>query len=220
MNKVLFMIGAASALTVAAPAVAQTTNANTRANASLASRIAQLDTRLQSGVSAGTIDRTEARTLRTDIAALTRLERQYSRNGLTEAEREDLTDRMRDIRQDLRTADGGQNGRYAAWDREWDAENGSYTGVGGPVEDGVACEVRTGVGGLLAGVLNRATGTVDTDCGLNVGQRVPGNLVAVPATLRNQYRDGSGVYYRADGQNVYQIDNRTHQVTQVFPMAR
>lgn len=219
MNKLLFAIGAAGAIAAAAPTVAQT-SANARGAVSLSSRIAQLDTRLQTGVSAGTIDRTEARTLRTDIAALNRLERQYSRNGLTDAEREDLTDRIRDIRQDLRTADRGQNGRYAAWDREWDAEAGTYTGVGGPVEAGVACEVRTGVGGLLAGVINRATGTVDTDCGLNVGQRVPGNLVSVPATYRTQYRDGNGVYYRADGQNVYQIDNRTHQVTQVFPMTR
>lgn len=218
MNKVLFLLGAAGAIAAAAPAAAQSVNAN--ANANLSSRIAQLDTRLQSGISAGSIDRTEARTLRTDIAALTRLERQYSRNGLTEAEREDLMDRIRDVRQDLRTADGGQRGRYAAWDREWDSEGNTYAGVGGPVEEGTICEVRTGIGGLLSGVINRATGTTNADCGLNVGQRVPGNLVSVPVTYRNQYRDGSGVYYRADGQNVYQIDNRTHQVTQVFPMTR
>ena len=219
MKKVLFTITAASALAAFTPAAGQNMDSRAGASPSFATRIAQINTRFQTGVDAGVIDRTEQRSLRTQINQLSRLERQYSRNGLTETERQDLQQRLRSVRQDLARADDGARGRYASWDRDWDRED-SYTGVGGPVETGVPCQVQSGIGGVLAGVLNRATGNVDSDCGLEVGQRVPGKLGAVPTLMRSQYRDGNGVYYRADGQNVYRIDNRSHVVTEVFPMTR
>ena len=38
---------------------------------------------------------------------LTRLERQFSRDGLTDVERNDLQTRIRALRHEIRTADGG-----------------------------------------------------------------------------------------------------------------
>ncbi len=42
----------------------------------------------------------------------------------------------------------------------------------------------------------------------------------MPYAYRNQYRDGSGVYYRSDGRNIYQIDARTQTVARIYPMTR
>lgn len=56
--------------------------------------------------------------------------------------------------------------------------------------------------------------------GLRVGQRASANLGAVPNAYRNQYRDGNGVYYRADARSIYQIDARSHIVLRIYAMNR
>jgi hypothetical protein len=56
--------------------------------------------------------------------------------------------------------------------------------------------------------------------GLRVGQRVSGNLGAVPYEYRSQYRDGNGVYYRADNRSIYQIDARTDTVVRIYSLNR
>ena len=219
MKKLLTIMAAGSALAIAAPVAAQQyqpqyqgqyqNRANVNAGMGISNRIAQLQTRLQTGIQQGLISRQEAQSLRPQIRQLVQLERQYSRDGLTQQERQDLQQRLRSVRQQLRTADGGANGRYAQW------ENDNY-GQGGPYEEVQTCESRGGLGGVIGSIF----GGNNSNCGLQVGQRVSGNLGSVPYEYRNQYRDGNGVYYRSDGRAIYQVDARTNTVVQVYGMNR
>ena len=116
MSKTLLTMAAVGALAVAAPAAAQTAHANV--GMGISHQITQLESRIQAGIQAGVITRTEARALRTELRQLRRLETQYSYNGLTQAERRDLRERLRDLRQDVRIADGGRfarDNRYGNW---------------------------------------------------------------------------------------------------------
>lgn len=70
--------------------------------------------------------------------------------------------------------------------------------------------------GVVGQIIDRVTGTG----GLRVGQRVSGDLAAVPYAYRNQYRDGSSAYYRSDGRQIYQIDPRTQTVVRIYAMTR
>lgn len=222
MKKTFFALATVSAIAFAAPAAAQYESAN----ADMRTRVDQLQGRLQAGVQAGTITRAEARTLREQIRQLRALETQYSANGLTQSERQDLQGRMQALRRDLRTAEASNNGqRYGQsdWmdrdrdgyddrdrdrDGRWDDDQGNY-GQGGPYEEvDEACQTRSGVGGVIDSVLGR-------EC-LRVGARAPSNLSAVPYAYRSQFRDGSGYYYRSDGDRVYQIDSRTRTVMRVY----
>lgn len=225
MKKLVFAFAAVSALAVSAPAAAQYSNRydnNADFSTRFDYRIDQLEDRLDSGIRVGEIDRRESRDLRRQIYDLNRLEAQYSANGLSNSERQELQRRIRDVRQNLRLADGRDDGwydrndRYGSWDR-WDDDR--YTGRGGPYEDAddyYACErtTRSGIGGVIDSVLgtNRCYG---------VGDRVSSTgLYAVPSAYRSQYRDGSGYYYRSDGQRIYRIDTRTNTVAGVYPMNR
>jgi TolA-binding protein len=222
MKKTFFALATVSAIAFAAPAAAQYESAN----ADMRTRVDQLQGRLQAGVQAGTITRAEARTLREQLRQLRALETQYSANGLTQSERQDLQGRMQALRRDLRTAEASNNGqRYGQsdWmdrdrdgyddrdrdrDGRWDDDQGNY-GQGGPYEEvDEACQTRSGVGGVIDTVLGR-------EC-LRVGARAPSNLGAVPYAYRSQFRDGSGYYYRSDGDRVYQIDSRTRTVMRVY----
>jgi hypothetical protein len=222
--KKLLILAAAGAAAIAAPAAAQNSNngygwgtqsnVNAQASVNLQNRIAQLETRLQAGIQSGAISRSEATMLRRDIRTLTRLERQYSRNGLTQAERQDLQQRIRAVRQQFRMADGGMNGQWA--DNE--ADDGYY-GQGGAYEEVTSCGRSGGglIGGVLGGILgNRGGGD---EC-IEPGERAPSGLGAVPYELRNQFRDGNGIIYRTDGRNVYQIDVRTNTVLRVYGAQR
>lgn len=73
---------------------------------------------------------------------------------------------------------------------------------------------RGGIGGVIDRVIGGGNG------GLRVGQRVSGNLGALPYQYRDQFRDGNGVYHRTDGRNIYRIDARTDVVLQVYAMNR
>jgi hypothetical protein len=188
---------------------------------SVTNQIARLDARISAGISSGEISRTEARNLRMEVRQLQRLERQYSYNGLTQSERQDLRTRIRDLREDVRIADNGRydrDSRYS-WDDRYD-NNDVYTGQGGPYEQpyDTYCDTnsRGGIGGLIDGVLGRS----DSNCAVRVGSRAPGNLYSVPSHLHYQYRDGNGVYYRSDGRNIYQIDARTQTVLRVYSTDR
>ena len=224
MNKLLTALAAVSAVAIAAPAAAQyssqtNTNANAYGAGNFASRIARLDARLQSGIESGEISSTEARTLRQKLRMLSRLEQRYSRNGLTQYERQDLQQRLRTFRQDLAMADGRGNGRYGSDDRYGandDVYDDQYSGQGGPYEEAQCDRGSGGLGGLIGSVLGR-----DDDCdGLRVGERVSGNLSALPSYYRSQFRDGNGIVYRTDGQQIYQIDTRTNTVLRVYAMNR
>jgi len=192
--------------------------------ASFDTRINQLQQRLDAGIRSGEINRTEESRLRSQLSQLDSLEQSYSRNGLTAQERADLQQRIRATRQELRTADRGRYDSYETagdWAEYDDEYNRDVYGQGGPYEE-VQCDTRSnGGGGVIGGILNSVLGNnAQSNCGLRVGQRVTGNLGAVPYEYRNQYRDGNGVYYRSDGRSIYQIDTRTDTVLRVYSISR
>ncbi|HYW16566.1 MAG TPA: hypothetical protein VE891_10505 [Allosphingosinicella sp.] len=226
MNKIVLSMAAMGAIAVAAPATAQSwSNSNSNYNAGggmgIENRIAQLDARIQAGVSTGEINRTEARSLRMQVRQLRDLERRYSYNGLTQSEREDLRSRLRELREDVQVADNGRydrDSRYS-WDDRYDNNNNSgYSGRGGPYEQPYDnyCDTsrRGGIGGLIEGVLGG--GRSNDNCSLRVGSRASGNLYSVPSEYRYRFRDGNGVYYRSDGRNIYQIDARSQTVLRIY----
>jgi hypothetical protein len=233
MKKLLTVMTALGALAITAPASAQYANVNAGGTAGISNRIAQLDTRFRAGVQSGAITRAEAQSLRPQLRQLRQLERQYSVNGLTQMERQDLQLRIRNLRQQLRMADNGSGDRYANWNDDYYSPNGNYGqgnygqgnygqgnyyGQGGPIEElrevRQVCAQRGGLGGILGSILGAG------DNCLSVGERVSGNLYAVPYEYRNQFRDGYGYYHRSDGQNIYQIDARTHTVLRIYAMNR
>lgn len=125
MRKILLSMAAISALAIGAPAAAQWggTQQNSgygNVNANLGARIGQLQARIQAGVQSGAISRQEAVSLRQQLRQLRDLERHYGVNGLTGRERSDLQLRIRNLRQQIRYAEGGQ-GNYR--DRDYDDDD-------------------------------------------------------------------------------------------------
>jgi hypothetical protein len=212
MKKLFAIAAAATALATAMPAAAQWSS-NFGTSAGIRTRISQLDARLQAGINARAISRAEERRLRWQIRELWRLHRQYSYNGLTRAERMDLSQRIRNVRYEIRLADNNRfdrDYRYGNWnDRYWN--EGRYTGQGGPYEEVFVCDTRGGIGGLIDRALGR-------DHCFEVGQRVTGSLYGVPVQYRDRFRDGYDVYYRSDGQVIYAIDARTNTVLRIHRM--
>jgi hypothetical protein len=237
MKKMLLLAAAVSALGAAAPAAAQYYPAPQRAvpgtygvDNSYDVRINQLRARLDAGVQARTIDSREAYRLSRQIDDLQRLEDRLAYNGLDETERYTLQRRLRAVRQDMRAADNGawdRNERYGYDDRAYGYGAGAgagygsgygygpsagagYYGQGGPYEQTVVCESRSGVGALIDSVFG-------PNC-FRVGDRAPSNLYGVPSQYRSTYRDNSSIYYRSDGRAVYGIDARTNTVVSVNPL--
>jgi hypothetical protein len=250
MKPFLFALTALGAIAAAAPALAQgygngyqgnndryynnyTNNSRTYyddradANLSIDTRIARLETRLNAGMRAGTIDRDEAMRLRAELRDLRRMNSQYGYGGVSSSERADLMERLRGVRDDIAAAEGGSSygsnegydrgsgGGYAngngygssAYGRSYDNGSSSYSYSNSSSNNGYY-----GRGGPYEDADGYAT--------LRVGDRAGGNLYGVPYALRNTYRDGYGYYYRSDGQAVYQIDSRTGTVMRVYPMNR
>lgn len=217
MTRLLTAMTAACALAAAAPAAAQYQYSNyayANPNPGQDHRIAMLQTRLQAGVQQGTISRSEAQRLRPMLRQLTRLERRYSRNGLTQWEQDDLQLRIRNLRQHIRVADRGSYDRFERVDRYGNYIDGGHYGQGAYGQGGPYEPVRNQsvIGGLISSIFGGG--------GLRVGQRATGNLYGVPYEYRNTYRDGYGTYYRSDGRMIYQIDARNNVVTGVYPMNR
>ncbi len=119
MKTIILGLAGATALAAGSPAAAQYANQNNGYGnqgygnqgvgvaANFAPRIEQLRLRIQAGVQSGAITRAEAPALREQLRALTQLDRQYSVGGLTAAERQTLQARLRNLRQQVRAADGG-----------------------------------------------------------------------------------------------------------------
>jgi hypothetical protein len=223
MNKLLTVMAAVSTLAIAAPVAAQTSagvNANAGGQMGIGNRIARLETRIQTGVDAGTIDRTEARTLRQQLRDITRVERQYSRGGYSQQERSDLQQRLRGFRDQLAQADG-RGGQYGYGNGYPNGNANDAYGQGGPYEE-AACESRSsgGIGGIFDNIFGGGGGNSDECSGLRVGERASGNLSALPSEYRRQFRDGNGIAYRTDGNQIYQVDTRNNTVLRVYGMNR
>jgi hypothetical protein len=205
-------------------------------------RVAQLDARLEAGVQTGTITRAEARPLRQQIRQLARLEQQYAANGINQRERQDLQSRLRTIRKQLRAADGGANGRYADWDNDNYANdygngsynnggynndgsynNGGYNNAGGYNNGGSQVGYRQvsevcgnqstsgGIGAILGSIL----GGSNSNC-LRVGDRINGQLSAVPSSYQSQFRNGNGFYYGYLSGNVVEVRSENSVVSRIF----
>jgi len=118
MNKTLFIaLAATSAIAAAAPAAAQpgyggNGYGNGNGNGNIEVRADQLQMRLQAGLRSGAITRSEAAPLREQLRELTRLENLYARDGISGRERADLQGRINTLRQGIRMAERGTDGRY------------------------------------------------------------------------------------------------------------
>jgi hypothetical protein len=138
MKKILTGMVALSALAAAAPASAQYQNSYPQnaypqngygqgngayANGNLSARIGQLQARIDAGVRSGAISRQEAASLRQQLRQLVQLERRYAVNGVSGQERADLQQRIRYVRQQLRSAEGGAQAR---WNDDEDYNQGRY----------------------------------------------------------------------------------------------
>ena len=302
MKKVHFILAALPLAALAAQASAQNM-ANGGGAAGVQNRIANLEARFNTGLGEGVFTNLERDAIDRKLTKLRNLERNYSSNGLTAAERRILQQRIALVRNQIRVAGGSNwanqygwsdaqldtyadstgNGRAGAYSRSrtdgevrydqygraitnsgavYDqqgrpmangglsdqygrpvASGGAY-GNGGPSQQaprnadvgnvlgGVLGSVvgggsgmggvfgsvvggGGGVGGILGSILGRG--------GLRTGEVVNGGLASVlgsAAGLGSQYRDNNNVYYRSDGERVYEIDARTNAVIRVYPVER
>lgn len=212
MHKYLLAMTAGAAIMASAPALAQSSVSTSNAMG-INNRISQLETRLQAGIRSGEIDRNEAVSIRQQLRQLTRLDRRYSRNGYTQEERRDIQQRIRDTRQQLRSADGG-NSRYAEWrdDEYYDRYAQGGTGRRYHEVSQVCAQQRTGLSSILGAVFG-------SDNCLRVGERATTyGMSAVPSEYRNQFPDTSSYMHRYLEGNVVQIDSRTGLVTRIYDM--
>jgi chaperonin cofactor prefoldin len=127
---------AATALTLAAPAVASAQ--------SIGERQVSLDQRIDAGIRSGQLTSTEAAQLRAEFNDLLRLESRYRRDGLSAAERDDLDRRFDMLSQRIRVErrDGQDRG-----DR-YDRDRGDGERVGGNInqrERDIEARIEAGV---------------------------------------------------------------------------
>ena len=120
MKKIITSFAAHYAIRLAAPTVAQDRYGNDRGYGSgynnnygggIEARTDQLRQRLQIGIQRGAISRQEATYLRDGIRQLTRMERQYSRDGLSRNERRYLQDSLQRLQQQIHAAERNRDGR-------------------------------------------------------------------------------------------------------------
>ena len=118
MNKIIIALAATTAIAAAAPAAAQYGGGQVRSD--------QLQVQLQAGIRSGAITRAEAMPLRDQLLQLTRLERLYARDGISGRERADLQHRINTLRQGIRFAERGGDGRYGRDDDRYDRDDDRY----------------------------------------------------------------------------------------------
>jgi hypothetical protein len=191
MKKLIMTLAAVSALAAGAPAAAQYANSN------IEMRINELQARLQAGVQAGTITRNEAEVLRARLRDLTRLERQFSRDGLSRAERDQLQQRIQVLRQQIRQAERNGDNR-PRYDRDDDRD----------YRDGRACPpglAKKNNGCLPPGQAGRMDERYNNSGG---------------EAARYGFRDTDRFVYRLDGNRVLQIDRRTGNVVRAYSIRR
>ncbi|WP_166039684.1 hypothetical protein [Sphingosinicella sp. YJ22] len=259
MKRFIITLAALPIATMAVEASAQTyVTSNANANATVQNQIVQLQTQLNAGVRAGTIDATERRRLRQEIRTLTRLRARYAANGISQQEWNVLQQRVGNLSQQLQVAGGAyaygyaqpgagyaygntgytydQYGRrvlapgytYDQYGRPVPVQNGYY-GQGGPYAPYPQTRTNSGVGNVLGGVLGSVLGgggmggnilgSILGNGGLRVGDLITGTIGSVlrPAPSTS-YQGRSDVYFRSDGQRVYEIDARTNQVIAIHPL--
>jgi hypothetical protein len=101
-----------------------------------------------------------------------------------------------------------------------------YYGQGGPYEPAYTPRSSNGIGNVLGGVLGSVVGGGGGVLGnvlgggnIGIGSVITGALANVlGGGDRYGYQDRSNVYFRTDGQRVYEIDARTNQVIRIHPV--
>jgi hypothetical protein len=117
MNRVLLSVAAIGALTIAAPALAQSGYGPQRAAPGVGAwqninaRQAQLDRRIDMGIRNGTLTRGEATRLRAEFQTIANLESRYRMNGLDWRERQDLDRRFDELSARIRYERADNQGR-------------------------------------------------------------------------------------------------------------
>lgn len=244
MKKLLLTLAAIPAATFAVEASAQT-YVNANANVTVQNQILQLQNQLNAGIQTGAVDASESRRLRQELRQLNRLQRQYSANGLTTQEWNVLQQRVGNVNQQMQVAVGyaynqpygnayGYNQGYTSQRYAYDqygrpvvVNNGGYYGQGGPYVP-VPQTRSNGLGGVLGGVLGNVVGggggnllgSILSGGGLRIGDLVTGALGSVLGAASNpygSYQSNGNVYFRTDGQRIYEIDGRTNQVIRIHP---
>jgi hypothetical protein len=191
MKTIFMTMAALSALSVAAPASAQPANFHRTQSGDL--RI-QID----AGVRTGAISRRELLPLQTSLQQLISLERRYGRAGISGQEHAALQRRSNALRQEIDLAERSGRGRNGRAD--WNDRNDGKPGF---AANGRFDRPNRG---------DRFAGDV------RVGQRASHRMVALPAQYRNEYRDGTDVYYRYDDRRIYQVNRRTGIVMALLDM--
>ena len=204
MKTITLTLAAVSALAMATPLAAQGWHGN-RAGAQSQSRngdrqnVADLRRQLDTGIASGAITRREATTLRTDLNALARLERNYGRDGFSRSENATLMRRGASLERMIQRADGNSNrgAPRADWDKGRDS---GYA-------EAIAVDVAPGHRG------DRYSGD------LRVGQHVSNRQIALPVQYRARYQDNDKSYYRYDANRVYQIDRSSDLILAMFDVS-
>jgi hypothetical protein len=161
--------------------------------------VADLRTQLDAGISRGTITRREAMTLRTDLNALVRLERNYGRDGFSRSESDTLMRRSASLERMIQRADRNSNRGAPRADRDKDRDSG-YAEV-------IAVNVGPGDRG------DRFSGD------LRVGQHYSDRQVALPSQYRARFQDSDRSYYRYDANRVYQIERSSGLILAMFDVS-
>ena len=203
MKILLASMTAACALAAATPAAAQYVNSNAGGTVAFENRIAQIETRIQAGIRSGEIDRVEAANLRAELRSLRQTYRVYARNGLSQTERSALQARVRDLRQDLRLADGGRYGSrvdgdvYAGqrYDRNGNPDDdGNYDRFGNRIDAGVYAGTRYDSRGRVDpnGMYDRSGNRIEA--GVYAGTRYDSRGRVDPNGMYDRYGNRIDVY--------------------------
>jgi hypothetical protein len=226
MKATLFALTALGALAAAAPALAQgygtgyqgnndryynnygntgRTDYDDRADANLSldTRIARLETRLNAGVRAGTIDRGEAMRLRAELRDLRRMNSQYGYGGVNASERSDLMARLRSVRDDIAAAEAGSGYGY---NEGAGASYGGSTYGSGTYGSGTYGSGTYGSSTYGNGYGNPyGAGTYGNGRGYDSGS---GSYGSAYGTSNNGYYGRGGPYEEADGEATLRVGER------------
>ena len=241
MKLMLMTMAAASALSLAPPALASPPSEK-------ASDSSELRAELEAGVSSGDIERYEANPLRKSLRKLVSLETKLAADGLTDKENATLRKqsaklrqqiskvRHSDVREDRRAKADERRVRRATADarrsadsddreasRAAKAERRSREAAADERRQGASDEKREqrAASDDRRDVAERAVSTTRFDGptpgdrfpgDVRVGQGVSSRMVAVAEGHRDEFRDTDEYYYRSDDRRIYRLDRKSNLV--------
>jgi hypothetical protein len=210
MKFVFLTMAATAALSVAAPAAAQSWHADSNQSAALQMQI-------DDGVRSGAISRRDIPALRDGLRQLVAMERQFGANGINAREDAILHQRVVALGEQIDSATQGrgyENARgdsRAAWEARYDRDHRAawearYVTERSAEYDGGYSRASRPAFNDRFNAPNRGDRFVGD---VRVGQRFSSRMTAMPAEYRTDYRDDAQVYYGYDNQRVYRVDRST-----------